>query len=64
MTVPNERLRAVIQTREFLLKLLNPQETPRVPKKIRRQAGNCLKHYPHVFDMCEVAKKDKTGVFK
>ena len=46
MTLDHERLRAIKWTRRFLLALLNPQETPRVPKEIRRLASGCLKHFP------------------
>ena len=38
MTLPDERYRAVVQTRRFLLDLCNPQHTPRIPKLIRDTA--------------------------
>lgn len=46
MTLPHERYRALIQTEQFLKALLNPKQTPKVPKAIRQQAARCLKHYP------------------
>lgn len=46
MTLPNERYRAVFQTREFLLELLDPHKTPRIPKNIRQRACVLLRHYP------------------
>jgi hypothetical protein len=46
MTLPNERYRAIKNAREFLVSLLNPKETPRVPKEIRKRAYYVLKHYP------------------
>ena len=46
MTLPNERINAIKRTREFLRDLLNPKKTPKVPKCIRQQASDCLKHYP------------------
>lgn len=52
MTMPDEAHRAVVQTRRFLLDLLNPQKTPRVPTAVRLQARRLVKHYP--FE-CEVA---------
>ncbi len=64
MTVPSERVNAVLRTREFLLRLLDPKKTPRVPKTIRREAYWCLRHYPADFHMSVVSKKDKTGTFK
>lgn len=51
MTLPNERYRAVVQTREFLLELLDPQKTPRLPKDIRQRALWLLRHYPLDFEM-------------
>lgn len=55
MTLPDERLRAVNYTREFLSALLDPKQTPKVPKDIRRWAGRCLRHYPHEYEMTIVA---------
>lgn len=40
-------------TRDFLRKLIYPKETPGVPKAIRLQAGNLLRHYPGQFHMEE-----------
>jgi len=51
MTLPDERYRAVIQTRRFLLDLCNPQHTPRVPKIIREHARAMLRHYPSDWDL-------------
>jgi hypothetical protein len=51
VTLPDEAHRAVLQTRRFLVDLLDPKKTPRVPSAIRVQARRLVKHYP--FD-CEV----------
>lgn len=56
MTLPDERYRAVIQTRRFLLDLCNPQHTPRVPKSIREHAHSMLRHYPSDWDMNRAAE--------
>ena len=56
MTLPDERYRAVIQTRRFLLDLCNPQHTPRVPKIIREHAHSMLRHYPSDWDMTRAAE--------
>ena len=55
MTLPDERYRAVVQTRMFLHELLNPKITPRIPKKIRQQASWCLRHYPSEWEMKRAA---------
>lgn len=57
MTLPFERTRAIIQTREFLLNLLDTKKTPRVPKEIRIHARSLLRHYPSNYDMQEACKK-------
>lgn len=49
MTLPDERYNALQNTRNFLRDLLDPKQTPRVPREIRRQAYWCLKHYPDEF---------------
>lgn len=50
MTLPDERTRAVVNTRKFLRALLDPKKTPRIPRKIRKEAYYLLKHYPNNFD--------------
>ena len=56
MTLPDERYRAVVQTRRFLLDLCNPQHTPRIPKLIRDTARSMLRHYPDDYDMKKTAQ--------
>lgn len=46
MTLPEEEARAIAATRTFLFSLLDPKQTPRVPKLVRQQARRVLKHYP------------------
>ena len=46
MTMPNEEANSLNWTREFLLALLDPKRTPRVPKRIRQEARRLVKHYP------------------
>ena len=55
MTLPRERYRSVIQTREFLVSLVTPSETPRVPSSVRQEARSLLKHYPDPLAMEEAA---------
>jgi hypothetical protein len=43
MTMPNERSRAVLQTREFLLELSRDNT---LPDKVRRDAKFLLRHFP------------------
>jgi hypothetical protein len=46
MTLPEEEARAIAATRTFLYALLDPKQTPRVPREVRQQARRVLKHYP------------------
>jgi hypothetical protein len=58
MTMPVERTRAVIHTRQFLCDLLDPKKTPRVSKAIRASANHCLRHYPTNLDMELIAERE------
>ena len=62
MTLPDERYRAVIETRRFLMDLCNPDHTPRVPKLIRDTARSMLRHYPSNFDM-QLAARHSPDIF-
>lgn len=60
MTLPNERTRAVIDTRRFLAELLDPRATPRIPSGIRRKARRLLKHYPLNIELLLVGRAAPT----
>ena len=62
MTVPYERKNAVIRTEDFLVRLLDPKQTPRVPADIRKEARGLLKHYPTSYYM-EMAAEQAPKVF-
>lgn len=57
MTLPDERYRAVKYARDFLRSLLDPKQTPKVPRAVRQQAGRVLRHFPGEYDMERTAKK-------
>lgn len=63
MTLPDERYRSVLMTQKFLLSLLDPKVTPRVPKSIRGQALVCLRHFPSKYDM-DLAATESPSVFE
>lgn len=46
MTVPSERTRAIVNTRQFLEQLQNPRLSPDVPIAVREHARSLLRHYP------------------
>ena len=60
MTLPDERYWALIKTEQFLVDLLDPQKTPRVPRYIRDQARSLLRHYPGTYYIEELARRSPT----
>lgn len=46
MTIAFERTRALVQTKEFLEAMLDPKQTPKVPRWMRGKAKALLQHYP------------------
>ena len=46
MTMPYERTRALIETKQFLQELQDSKLTPRVPAAVREIARKLLRHYP------------------
>ena len=57
MTLPDERYGAIRHTEDFLVSLCDPRSTPRVPRAIRRQAANLLRHYPSKYYLDRLAEK-------
>ncbi|WP_082536640.1 MULTISPECIES: BPSL0761 family protein [unclassified Roseateles] len=51
MTTPDERTRALLQTREFLLQLVASDQIPSVSEEVRRQARHLLRHYPGPMEL-------------
>ena len=56
MTLPDERYRALIRAEQFLIRLMDPKQTPRVPAVIRREAGSVLRHWPGEYYLERLAQ--------
>lgn len=56
MTLPDERYRAVMQSRELMYDLCDPKKTPGVPKIVRERARGALRHYPSEWEMQQAAE--------
>lgn len=56
MTLPDERYRALKQSRKLLEELCDPGKTPRVPSIIRDRARTILRHYPFDIDLDTIAE--------
>lgn len=58
MTMPHERTRAVIQTREFLVEL---SRDGTLPDRIRNGARHLLRHYPSEYDVRMAGKIEENA---
>ena len=52
MTLPSERTRAVILTKDFLIRLSSPYGggIKGIPSDVRQEARRLLRHYPSWYD--------------
>ena len=51
MSTLEEEIYALQRCKEFIYSLLDPKQTPKVPKEIREKARIVVKHYPLVVDV-------------
>jgi len=58
MTIPKERYNSLMATRRFLVSLLYPELTPKVPKKIRMEARARLKHFPCNIEIRDMEQRE------
>jgi hypothetical protein len=57
MTMPDERYRALKQSKKLLEELCDPGKTPRVPSIIRDRARGILRHFPMDGDLDNLAEQ-------
>jgi hypothetical protein len=50
-----------VATRDFLLRLTNHKETPRIPREVRREARALLRHYPVADELREILEQAYSG---
>ena len=65
MTLPDQRTRAVLDAREFLVRLLSPyveNGLKKIPGPVSKEALYILKHFPNAVDVYE-AGLDSPDVF-
>lgn len=55
MTLPDERFRALKQSKKLLEELCDPGKTPRVPSLVRERARGVLRHYPSDYELEKIA---------
>jgi len=56
MTMPNERTRALIQTRDLLVELA---QDPALSESVRRQARQLLRHYPNSNEILRAGRLEE-----
>lgn len=62
MTIPVERSRAIVSTREFLYDLVRGAY-PRVPKVVKQAALAHLRHYPSRWEVRAIGTKYGNELF-
>ena len=60
---PSQQVSAVVATRDFLLRLIDTKETPRIPREVRREARALLRHYPIAEQLRPVLEKGLNNKF-
>lgn len=51
VTMPDERTRALLETKDFLVELISAEATPGVPDSVRREARRLLRHFPGLVEL-------------
>ena len=54
---PNQQLEAIVGVRDFLLRLTNTKETPRIPREVRREARAIMRPYPPEHELRPLLNK-------
>jgi hypothetical protein len=57
MSTPLEQGRAIAQARHFLSELCVPGKIKRIPREVRREARNRLKHMPLSWDLERIVQE-------
>lgn len=57
ISTAHQKVSAVVATRNYLLRLTSPQETPRIPREVRREARALLRHYPIDHELKEAIEQ-------
>ena len=55
-----QQVSAVVATRDFLLRLMDTKETPRIPREVRREARALLRHFPIADELRPVLQEGLT----
>ena len=61
ISAAGQKVSAVVAARDFLLRLTNHKETPRIPREVRREARALLRHYPLAGELREILEQAYSG---
>lgn len=65
MTLPYQRTRAVLDARQFLLRIASPYAPDGIKgirREVRQEARNVLKHFPILYDVTDPKAFDEEAV--
>ena len=54
---PEDQTRSLIGVRDFLRRLTDTKETPRIPREVRREARAIMRHYPPEHELRPLLNK-------
>lgn len=60
MTMPDEMFNAIRNARHFMMALMDPKQTPKIPKDIRKRARDRLKHFPSEYEIKQLEQMHET----
>lgn len=60
MTMPDEMFNAIRNARHFMMALMDPKQTPKIPKEIRKRARDRLKHFPSEYEIKQLEQMYET----
>ncbi len=54
---PEDQMRSLVGVRDFLRRLTDTKETPRIPREVRREARAIMRHYPPEHELRPLLNK-------
>lgn len=58
ISTSQQKIDSMVATRDFLLRLTNVQQEPRIPREVRREARTLLRHYPPKRELKPILEKE------
>jgi len=58
LSSPSQKVGSIIAARDFLRRLTNPKEEPRIPREVRREAQALFRHFPPPAELKPILEKE------